>query len=239
MSFYSVFAADYELVFPFRDEVYRFLRSHAGEPGYRVLDLGCGPGHYCGRFAADGYPATGIDLDEAMVDEALKRYPAAAFRCMDLRGVESLGNGFRCVYSIGNVMAHLPPEELGRLLGNIGNMIVPGGSWIMQVMNWDAFAGVNSYEFPVRMIEREGGTATFHRSYRFELAGSVLFSVSLMQSGRELFREEATLYPVSIDKYLQLHGESGFASTGIYADFSGSPVRDVPGSGLVMAFRKT
>jgi SAM-dependent methyltransferase len=239
MSLYSLFAADYELVFPFRDEVYRFLRSHAGEPGCRVLDLGCGPGHYCGKFASDGYAATGIDLDEAMVAEALNRYPAAAFRCLDMREVDAVGNGFRCVYSIGNVMAHLPPWELAGLVGRIGDMIVPGGSWIMQVMNWDAFAGVSSYEFPVRTIERDGGTATFHRSYRFRTDGSVLFSVSLRQSGQELFREDATLYPASMDRYLQVHEESGFVPAGIHADFTGSAVRGVPGSGLVMAFRKT
>ncbi|NTV02593.1 MAG: class I SAM-dependent methyltransferase [Chlorobiaceae bacterium] len=238
MSFYSVFAADYELVFPVRDEVYRFLRSHAGVPGGRVLDVGCGPGHYCGRFAADGYDATGIDLDRAMIVEALKRYPQAAFRSMDMRSVDAVGGGFSCVYSIGNVMAYPGPDELAAFLGRISRLLKPGGAWIMQVMHWDAFAGVESYEFPARTIEREGGTATFHRSYRFENPDAVLFSVTLRQAGQVLFDDASTLYPVSVKRYLELHDRSGLSSVSVCSDFAGSPLKDIPGSGLVMVFRK-
>ncbi len=238
MSFYSFFAADYERIFPFREEVYRFLQSYAGEEGSRVLDVGCGPGHYCGRFAADGYVAAGIDLDRAMIDEAVRRYPAAGFRCLDMRDVDSVPGSIHCAYSIGNVAAHLRPDELARFLGKVGGMLEPGGSWIMQVMNWDALAGMEAYEFPVRAIGREGGEATFHRAYRFIERGTVLFSVSLKQAGRELFGEEATLYPLTVRNYLDLHRKAGFTMVAICSDFTGKPLAEVPGSGLVMVFRK-
>lgn len=237
MSFYSVFAADYELLFPFRDEVYRFLRSYAGEPGRRVLDLGCGPGHYCGRFASDGYAATGFDLDSTMIAEALKRYPGAEFHCSDIREADA-GRGFSCVYSIGNVMAHLGPRDLAGLLGRIGSMVGPGGSWLMQVMNWDALTGMSSFVFPARRIEREGCASIFHRSYRFEEPGSVRFSISLERCGGEQFNEETTLYPVSMERYIRMHESAGFVPVAMFADFAGSPVKGVAGSGLVMAFRK-
>ena len=58
MSLYSEFAPWYEQLFPFREEVYLFLREHAGTSGSRILDTGCGPGHYCDRFQRDGFPAT-------------------------------------------------------------------------------------------------------------------------------------------------------------------------------------
>ncbi|NTU68402.1 MAG: class I SAM-dependent methyltransferase [Chlorobiaceae bacterium] len=238
MSFYAVFAADYELVFPFREEVYRFLRAYAGAPGGRVLDVGCGPGHYCGRFAADGYLATGIDLDGAMIGEALRRYPEAAFRCMDMRRVDAVGGGFSCVYSIGNVMAYLRPEDFSRYLGRVNRVLEADGAWVMQVMHWDAFAGMGSYEFPVKAIFRNGEAATFHRTYRFETPGSVLFCVSLRQAGRVLFEDASVLYPLSVDRYLELHEMSGFGSGVVSADFNGSPLGEKPGSGLVMSFRK-
>ena len=238
MSFYSVFAADYERVFPFRDEVYRFLRLHAGEPGCRVLDVGCGPGHYSGRFASDGYAATGIDLDSVMISEAVMRYPQAAFRCIDMRDVDEVGGGFRCVYSIGNVVSHLCPEDLARFLVSIANLLEPGGIWIMQVMNWDAFTGMDAYEFPVRLIDREGEQAAFHRQYRFDRTGTVKFSVSFRQSDRDLFDEQTTIHQSSLDRYLHLHELSGFSSLSVHSDFNGTPIREVPGTGLVMAFRK-
>ena len=64
MSFYSWFAPYYELVFPFREEVYSFLREHAGRYGSAVLDAGCGPGHivvcfYVTDFGLQGLISTG------------------------------------------------------------------------------------------------------------------------------------------------------------------------------------
>ena len=61
MSFYSQFAEYYEQVFPFRDEVYLFLKSRLGQNSGKILDVGCGSGHYCGRFSSEGFSAVGID----------------------------------------------------------------------------------------------------------------------------------------------------------------------------------
>jgi SAM-dependent methyltransferase len=238
MSFYSGFAEVYERVFPFREEVYRFLRAHAGEPGGKVLDVGCGPGHYCGRFAGDGYQATGVDLDEAMIAQAVQHYCGARFLCLDMRDMKAAGSGYRCIYSIGNVMAHLDRDDLVRFLGTVHAMLDGGGVWIMQVMNWDALSGMREYEFPSKTIEREAATATFSRRYDFTGPDAVTFSISISQGGEALFEDRMTLYPVSTETYLHLHESAGFRFTESGADFVGSPLRREPGSGLVMAFRK-
>jgi cyclopropane fatty-acyl-phospholipid synthase-like methyltransferase len=39
-------------------------------PGTRVLDLGCGPGTYAVPLAHQGAEVTGVDLSEAMLDQA-------------------------------------------------------------------------------------------------------------------------------------------------------------------------
>jgi cyclopropane fatty-acyl-phospholipid synthase-like methyltransferase len=238
MTFYSGFAEDYERIFPFREEVYRFLLAHAGGAGGKVLDAGCGPGHYCGRFAADGYLTTGIDLDDAMMAEAGRRYPETTFRLLDMREIEVAGSGFQCIYSIGNVMSHLRQAELPGFIGKVFDMLEPGGSWIMQVMNWDAFSSMTGYEFPMKSFERTGSTATFQRRYDFEGAESVTFSIALVQAGQMLFNERTTLYPVGIGKYLSLHECAGFRCAGSYSDFVRTPLRKEPGTGLVMVFVK-
>jgi 2-polyprenyl-3-methyl-5-hydroxy-6-metoxy-1,4-benzoquinol methylase len=89
MSFYSEFACWYEQIFPFREEVYLFLREHAVPPGCAVLDAGCGPGHYCRRFHQDGFRPTGMDLDPEMIAAAAGTSPAVAFHCMDITELAS------------------------------------------------------------------------------------------------------------------------------------------------------
>jgi len=46
---------------------------HAGEPGQRWLDVGCGPGHLAAKLADAGLHVVGIDRDEAMLAHARDR----------------------------------------------------------------------------------------------------------------------------------------------------------------------
>lgn len=47
----------------------------AGIPaGGRILDLGCGPGHWAARFREDGFVAEATDATQAMADLALERF---------------------------------------------------------------------------------------------------------------------------------------------------------------------
>ncbi|NTW55042.1 MAG: class I SAM-dependent methyltransferase [Chlorobaculum sp.] len=238
MSFYSKFSEYYERVFPFRDDVWRFLEGYAGMPGNAVLDVGCGPGHYCGRFAREGFSAAGIDLDEAMIAEAKRRYPEADFRSLDMRRVEEVGRKFDCIWSIGNVMAHLPGDELAPFISKIHALLDAGACWIMQVMHWDALAGLKEYNFPTRTITAEDLTATFHRRYSSITPASLCFTFSLRHDTLMLFEETVTLYPASLDRYLLLHESAGFRCDGIFSDFSGTALRSDPGKGLVLVFRK-
>jgi SAM-dependent methyltransferase len=143
MSFYSDFAEHYEAVFPFREPVLRFLVSHLAVPSpptggrRRILDIGCGTGHYCGRLAAAGHKAIGIDLDPAMIAAASRSYPVAAFHCLDMLDLDRLPPPFDLVYCIGNVLPHLPRERLPELIGKVAAALAPGGVWIFQTVNWD------------------------------------------------------------------------------------------------------
>ncbi|TAK43340.1 MAG: class I SAM-dependent methyltransferase [Betaproteobacteria bacterium] len=50
---------------------YALLRRLLGaERRASVLDVGCGTGYFSRRFARDGHPVTGVDLDPAMVEFA-------------------------------------------------------------------------------------------------------------------------------------------------------------------------
>lgn len=125
----------------------------AGGPARaRLLDLGCGPGHYAGRLAEAGHDAVGIDLDAGMIATASRRYPAASFHRLDLREVDRLPGPFDLAFCIGNTAAHLPPEEFSGFLARLARVLRPGARWIVQVVNWDFIVGRGDYRFPDRPV---------------------------------------------------------------------------------------
>lgn len=236
MSLYSKFSTYYEETFPLREEVYRFLRSYLPENGGRVLDLGCGTGHYTGKFQEDGYHAFGIDLDNEMINAAEKKYPACHFSCMNMTELRALNEKFDCIYSIGNVLAHVPYKTLVELLPKIKNALHDGGYWIFQVVNWDYLLTLPRYTFPSKSLA--GGTVTFHREYESISEAEVIFRTAMKSGENSLFEESVSLYPIRSETYLQLHQKAGFDLCGLYADFTKKDFVGSTNSGLVAVFRK-
>ncbi|MFH1144167.1 MAG: class I SAM-dependent methyltransferase, partial [Candidatus Eisenbacteria bacterium] len=193
MSFYTDFAEHYERIFPLREETFAFLAAALPRGGRRVLDVGCGSGHYCGRFATQGLDAVGIDLDAAMIAAAHDRYPAAHFERLDMRGIGTLAGPFDLVFCIGNTLAHLPQEALPAFLAALHRLLAPDGRWVLQVVNWDRILAAGREEFPV--LRFAGGIA-FHREYRDLSEERVRFITRLEAGSGVCFAGEADLYPV-------------------------------------------
>ena len=236
MSLYSEFACWYEQIFPFREEVYLFLRKHATPAGCTVLDAGCGPGHYCRRFQQEGFRPTGIDLDSEMIAAAAATSPMVAFHAMDIAELASLNQSFRLIYSIGNVVAHLSPERFSAFLSEVYDALEPGGCWIFQTVNWDYLLQLSEYTFPVKTVSNS--SLSFHRRYLDISAEQAVFEVELMEDEQIIFNEQATLYPLTADGYLQRHEAAGFSLEGTYGGFDKRAFSREQNSGLVMVFTK-
>jgi SAM-dependent methyltransferase len=234
MSFYSDFAEYYEMIFPFRKEVHAFLRESLPETGRRILDAGCGTGHYCGRFAAEGFEAIGVDLDPVMVEAARRRYPAATFHCLDMVEVADLGSSFDLIVCIGNTAAHLTQQDFAPFIQSVKGILRPGGRWLFQVVNWDFILSRSTDRFSLKTIEVQG--ATFEREYREVSASRVRFCNRLRVAGRTAFEGEVWLYPIRAAEVLRLHGAAGFSLMGHYADFHRSPFDPSRESGSVYVF---
>ena len=236
MSLYSEFSGYYEEAFPLREEVIGFLQAHITQKGGNILDLGCGPGHYCGQLQQDGFSALGIDLDENMISTARRKYPEARFECMDLSSLETITERFHTIYSIGNVIAHIPHNQLRSLLLKISKLLHPGGHWIFQVVNWDYLLKLPRYTFPVKPLA--GGKITFHREYEEISEEQVMFHIFMQSANATLFDEKLRLYPLRSDDYLTLHSAAGFHPVGLYANFNKKEYRKEADSGAIFVFSK-
>ena len=234
MAFYADFSGHYEKIFPLREPTLKFLDRWLTED-HRILDLGCGTGHYCGRLAETGRQCLGIDLDPGMISQAEENYPGATFRILDLQAIKGLQeSSFGGAYCIGNVLPHLPAHQLAEFFSALRRLLKPGGRWIFQTVNFDPLLHLDGYEFPTLTFPDDD--LAFHRKYLSTTQGSLLFQTRLMQDGTELFSGETQLFPRRSTDYLAMNLAAGFNLLGHFADFTG--LEYIPGkfSGSVYVF---
>lgn len=215
---YSQFAPWYDRIFPFSPGVYEFLSRHVKRTGGSVLDLGCGTGDYCVAFARDGVRAVGLDLDAAMISRARESDSGAEFHVLDMQEFPTLGGPWSLIYSIGNTAAHLPRESFWKCVENVSERLKPGGTWIVQVMNWNYVLGLENFTFPPKVMDG----AVFHRFYEDISAAGLTFRTGLDVNGERVFDDSVRLYPLPSAEILAGHQERGFRLVEHVADYAGS-----------------
>ncbi len=236
MAFYADFSGHYEKIFPVREATFKFLDRWLSEEG-RHLDLGCGTGGYCGQLTKKGRDVLGLDLDPGMIAQAEEKHPQTTFRIMDLQEISGLQpESFSGVYCIGNVLPHLPSQDLPSFLRSVKRLLKPGGHWIFQTVNFDPLLHFEAYEFPV--LKFPEGDLEFFRNYTHTSRGTTLFRTQLMCQGEEVFAGETTLYPQNSADYLALNEKTGFNLLGHYSDFQGGPYAIGRFSASIYVFEK-
>ncbi len=234
MNAYTQFAAVYDLFFPFKENVYQFLKSFVPSGQQSILDIGCGTGHYCGRFADDGFMVVGIDPDEGMIQKAKELNPQALFYQISAQEIDRLNETFALVFSIGNSMSHINQQELCNFLTNLRKMNKPRNRWLFQVVNWDAILIKDRHTFPV--IKEESGM-TLHRFYDDFSAEQLIFMIEIKDANNDLvLRSKQILYPLSAEKCISIHQKYGFNLKAHYGDFSRSPFQPATSSASIFVF---
>jgi SAM-dependent methyltransferase len=104
----------------------QLLDAFAASVDGLVCDLGCGPGQVAGYLHARGCEVVGIDLSDAMVEQAQRLRPGLRFLQADMRQLP-LDDG-----TLGGIVAfysliHLPPEELPVALRELRRVLRGGG----------------------------------------------------------------------------------------------------------------
>lgn len=234
MDFYSRFASHYEKVFPFRQATLDFLRRHLPARG-RVLDLGCGTGHYTGALAALGLDAVGLDLDAAMIDAARRHYPAAVFAVADLGDVRTVSPQADAAFCIGNTLPHVPPDRRRTLLRDLADVLPAGAPWIVQTVNFDRLLPLRA---PHDLPELDSGAGlVFRRRYLPRQDGSLRFATALLRGEDTVFSGETVLWPMKSKELAAEHAAAGFDLQNEFGGFTDESFDAARSSGCVQVYR--
>lgn len=118
--------------------VTRWARDCTG----RVVDVGCGPGHWTAYLTEAGVTAEGIDPVSEFVEHARRTYPEVPYR----QGTfDDLGD---LPYPLGGVFSwysliHLDPSDVPEVLATMHASLAPGGRILLAF-----FDGARIEEFP-------------------------------------------------------------------------------------------
>jgi ubiquinone/menaquinone biosynthesis C-methylase UbiE len=125
----------------------------AAARGQRVLEVGCGLGTDGAQFAKAGAIYTGVDLTEAAVELARRRFELfdlpGTFRTADAENLDFADESFDIVYSHG-VLHHTPETE--RAVREVHRVLRPGGVAKVMLYHRDSY----NYRVNIRMLRRAG-----------------------------------------------------------------------------------
>jgi SAM-dependent methyltransferase len=146
----------YELVEQHRYEKEWHIPVAAGFDQVRnldVLEIGCGLGTDGAQFAQAGANYTGIDLTDAAVDLARRRFELfnlpGTFRVADAEQLDFPDNHFDLVYSHG-VLHHTP--DTAAAIREIHRVLRPGGRAVVMLYHRDSY----NYRVNISMLRRAG-----------------------------------------------------------------------------------
>lgn len=165
---YSARAEEYTSLLGSMDAVHgedrRLLSGWAAALEGRIVDAGCGPGHWTAFLAGCGADIEGVDLTPAFVDLAGARHPSVRFR---VAGVDALGvpdgslAGILAWYSL----IHLEPPRLEAALAEFARALGPHGGLVVGFVRGDRLepfdhAVTTGYRWPLETmstrLERAG-----------------------------------------------------------------------------------
>jgi ubiquinone/menaquinone biosynthesis C-methylase UbiE len=108
----------------------RLLGAPAG--GRRLLDVGCGTGHWSAFFARRGYRVTGIDVAPAMIEAARAAVPNGSFRVADACELPFARASFDVVAAMATLEFLADPAAAAREMARCAR---PGGTLLVGTLN--------------------------------------------------------------------------------------------------------
>ncbi|GAA3322348.1 MULTISPECIES: class I SAM-dependent methyltransferase [Paeniglutamicibacter] len=138
---YAARASEYTTILGAIDDMHEPDRNRiehwAQQISGRIIDAGCGPGHWTDFLHKRGADISGIDLVPEFIESARLRFPDVPFQVSSLRALDEADgslNGVLVWYSL----IHLPPADLPPVLCELARVLSPQGHLLVGFFDGEA-----------------------------------------------------------------------------------------------------
>ena len=138
------------------------------------------------------------------------------------------------IYSLGNVVSHIPADLLLNFLNSLHGLLGDKGIWLFQVVNWDKILQDTQPEFPEKRI---GTDVVFRRRFETIRKDSIQFVTELSVNGL-VHQNHETLYPITSTQYRTIHDKASFIMTAQYGSYARAKYGRLTSGGNIMVFQK-
>ncbi len=173
-SFYEDESDRYSNVFKygrFKVDVLLDAELKALEPGARVLDVGCGTGHYVARLRDLGFDTHGVEPAAAMRKRAMELNPEGTITEGTVTAIDHPDDSFDLVMSI-EVFRYLHHDDVMRGLSEVMRVLKPGGKAFLTFVNRHALDGFYVLQ-KTRQLRRGRAFDVKHPHCEFTTPGEV------------------------------------------------------------------
>jgi len=181
--------------------------AEVGGPNARVLEVGCGTGHWLGVLAPHTCQMVGLDLSAGMLGHARRQVPASGLAQGQAGRLPFAGASFDLLLCV-NALHHFPDPRA--FIAESRRVLRPGGTWVNVGM--DPHAGRDHWY----LYDIFPGTLATDQA-RFPSAGTLVDWVKAAGFERaawltpERIRSTLAGRAVLADPFLQKHGTSQLA----------------------------
>lgn len=120
------------------DRIVTWMKKQMKDDAKKILDLGCGPGLYCEKFAEEGFDVTGIDFSSNSIDYANTRAKQKALKIDYIHAnylEYQLNDTYDLIYIIFCDFGVLSLVEQILFLSTVYQALNDGGTFILDVYN--------------------------------------------------------------------------------------------------------
>jgi len=222
--FYTSISIYYSEIFPYNPMQLQYVKSRTGAlRAKRLLDIGCATGELAFQLATEGANVTGIDLNEDLLDQAIRKRGGASnpeFQSGDMLELENdfKAEQFDAVLCFGNTLVHLETKEMvAQMLNGVSQVLKPGGNFLLQILNYDYILDEQVSELPLI----ETGNIRFLRQYLFDKnSPKIRFYTELyLKKENQTVVNETTLLALKSNELLDLLRNAGFQDIELFSNF--------------------